>query len=529
MGSRRLGALVLPLGMMLFGEPAAGQAPPQRPEAPALVVLVAVDQMRGDYLARWGDQWTGGFRRFYSDGTVFEHGRQEHAATETAPGHSTMLSGREPVHNGIVLNNRGIQDPTSPVLGTNDSVGASPRRFRGSTLYDWMLVQDSGTQVLSVSRKDRAAILPVGRARGTVLWYAGGQFTTSRYYGDTLPTWVRAFNARGGVARLAGTTWDLLKPESAYAEPDSMPYENGGVDFVFPHKLPAADAIARRIAGYPWMDSLTLSLALEGVQQLRLGRRARPDLLSISLSTTDAVGHAFGPDSREIHDQLLRVDLWLGQFMDSLAQLVPRSRTIYVLTGDHGISSLPEYAVLVRHQQAGRISLAGVAASLEASLEGRFRTGFDVTFDNGLVTGDVAALRARGVNVDSLSAALAAEVGRVPGIAAAYTPATLAAAPESERAAHLWRRLLPPDFGWLICASTKPGYIWSNGNLGAEHGAGNPEDVEVPVAFLGAAIPARHIARPVRTVDIAPTLAQLLMVRPTEPLDGVVLPEVTGP
>jgi arylsulfatase A-like enzyme len=298
---------------------------------------------------------------------------------------------------------------------------------------------------------------------------------------------------------------------------------------VFPHPLPGADAIGRRITAFPWMDSLTLSLALEGVGQLQLGRQPRPDLLAVSLSTTDAIGHAFGPDSREIHDQLLRVDLWLGQFMDSLARLVPRDRTIFVLTGDHGISSMPEYAVLVRHQKAGRISLAWVAAALEARLEGRFQAPFDVTFDNGLVTGDVGALRARGVNVDSLSAALAAEVQGVPGVAAVYTPATLAAAPDSVRAAHLWRRLLPSDFGWLICVSTRPGYIWSNGALGAEHGAGNPEDVEVPVAFFGAGVRAQHVERPVRSVDIAPTLAQLLMIRPTEPLDGVVLPEVVGP
>jgi hypothetical protein len=529
MGCRLVRVLGLPAGLMLLGGPAAGQGPPPRPDAPALVVLIAVDQMRADYLARWGEQWTGGFRRFYAEGTVFEHGRQEHAATETAPGHATMLSGREPVHTGIVLNSRGIQDPASPVLGGNDSVGASPRRFRGSTLYDWMLAQDSGTRVLSVSRKDRAAILPVGRARGTVLWLAGGRFTTSRYYADTLPAWVRAFNDRGGIARLAGTTWDLLRPDSAYAESDSMPYENGGQDFVFPHRLPAADVIGRRIAAYPWMDSLTLALALEGVGQLQLGGRPHPDLLSISLSTTDAVGHAYGPDSREMHDQLLRVDLWLGQFMDSLGRLVSPVRTLFVLTGDHGVQSLPEYAVLVRHRKAGRISLAGVARRLEAQLEGRYRADFDVTFDNGLVTGDVEALRARGVNVDSLSTALADDVGHVPGIAAVFTPATLRAAPDSGTAAHLWRRLLPPDFGWLICVSTKPGYIWSNGSLGAEHGAAGPEDVEVPIAFLGAGIPAQLVERPARTVDIAPTLARLLMVRPTEPLDGVVLPEVVGP
>jgi hypothetical protein len=277
------------------------------------------------------------------------------------------------------------------------------------------------------------------------------------------------------------------------------------------------------------VDSLTLALALEGAGQLQLGRRSHTDLLAISLSATDAIGHAFGPDSREIHDQLLRVDLWLGQFLDSLALLVPRSRTVFVLTGDHGATPMPEYAVVVRHQRAGRVSLAGYAAEVEAALERRFRTEFGVTEDNGILTADIEAMRARGVDVDSLSAALAAEIQRIPGVAAAYTPASLAAASDSVPAVHLWRRLLPPRFGWLICASTRPGYVWSGGTLGTEHGAGNAEDVEVPIAFLGPVIPSRHVARAVRTVDIAPTLARILRVQPTEPLDGVVLPEVVGP
>src|SRR4029077_11609804 len=157
----------------------------------------------------------------WNRGTVYLRGRQDHASTETAPGHSTMLSGREPASTGIVLNSRGVPDPQSPVLGMTDPVGASPRRFQGSTLYDWMLARDPKARVLSVSRKDRGAILPVGRARGDVYWYAGGQFTTSRYYADTLPAWVRAFNARGGVARLAGTSWTLLRPAAHHGAPRS--------------------------------------------------------------------------------------------------------------------------------------------------------------------------------------------------------------------------------------------------------------------------------------------------------------------
>ena len=516
---------------LLIAAIVAGGAAIQTPVVPPptrLVVLIAVDQMRADYLARYASQWTGGFARIYRGGTVFEHGQQDHAATETAPGHSTMLSGRYPAHTGIALNNRGVQDRASPVVGArNDTIGASPRRFRGTTLVDWMLARDLGTRVLSVSRKDRAAIFPIGRARVPVYWLYDGAFTTSRYYADTLPSWVRAFNAGIDTTRLREATWNLLLPDAAYAEPDSVPYENGGTQVTFPHHftgLPGAPA--RELNQLPWIDSLTLAFALAGVHALQIGGRTAPDLLSISLSTTDAIGHAFGPDSREIHDHLLHVDRWLGQFLDSLAAVVPASNTVIVLTADHGVTSIPEYTFLVRHQPAGRVSINGVALGAAAALTRRTRADFSIEADGGLISADVAGLRGHGVDVDSLTATLAAEAGQLRGVSQVYTPRTLARAPHSDQSAELWHRLLPPDYGWLVCAITAPGYVWSAGGPSAEHGGAHPEDIAVPIAFYGSGIRAQLVERPVSTVDIGPTLAALVGVTPAEPLDGSVLSEV---
>ena len=516
---------VLPSSLALT---AALVAPPRpAPRPPSLVVFVAIDQMRGDYLARFSNQWTGGFARLLTQGIVFANGREYHATTETAPGHSTMLSGREPGHTQIVSNNLAVQDPDAPVLGVAVGPGASPRRFHGTTLVDWMLGRDPATRVLSVSRKSDAAILPIGRARAGVYWFENGSFTSSRYYADSLPGWVQAFNARQSAAAFAGTTWQLLLPDSAYREPDSEPFENAGGGFTFPHLLPSTtDSANKSIGSYPWMDSLTLGFALDGVRSLQLGQRDGPDLLSISLSTTDIVGHAYGPDSRELHDQLLRLDRYLGWFLDSLARLVPSNRMVLALTGDHGVTSLPEYTVLVRHQPGGRVWLGGLAAALGQRLRERYEVDFALDFHSGLVSADVAALRARGVSVDSLAAALAAEVRQLPGIARVYTPATLATAPAGDEGARLWRRLLPADYGWLVAALPKPGYVWSTGGLRAEHSGAHPEDINVPVVFLVPGAAPQHPARPVNTVDIAPTLAALLGIKPTEPLDGVVLPEV---
>ena len=159
-----------------------------------------------------------------------------------------------------------------------------------------------------------------------------------------------------------------MRPESEYAEPDSMPYEHNGDDLVFPHALPvSAKDVRDKLASYPWMDSLTLAFALRGARELSLGTGEATDLLSISLSTTDAIGHAYGPDSREMHDHLLRLDKWLGIFLDSLATMVPANRIVLALTSDHGVTSFPEYLTTVKHVSAGRISLDGVGRALSTT------------------------------------------------------------------------------------------------------------------------------------------------------------------
>jgi type I phosphodiesterase/nucleotide pyrophosphatase len=497
-------ALALAVGYPAF-------APP-RPEI-SLVVLVTVDQLRPDYFARFDRQFTGGFRTILDRGTLFDRARQNHAITETAPGHSTLLSGREPARTGIMDNERGVGDDTAPLLGGNPGPGASPRQFQGSALYDWLRAGDPEARVLSVSRKDRGAILPVGRARAPVFWWSAGRFTTSRYYADTLPAWVRAFNARGSAERFAAGRWDLLLPPSAYAEPDKVPYENGGRDVTFPHRLPASGQIAEQLQNYPWMDSLTLAFALEGARALGLGRRSKPDLLLVSLSATDAVGHHYGPDSREIHDQLLRLDRWLGWFLDSLATRVTRARTLMVLTSDHGVQSFPE-----RVPGKGRVWLGDLVGK-----------GRGDAFGSGLLSADTASLARRGVRVDSLAKVLAAVAARRRGVARVFTAATLASAAPNDTAATLWRNTIPTGYGWLIAGVLEPGFVWSTPDAGvAEHGSSAPLDVTVPIAFVGPGIGRATVHRPVRTVDIAPTLAALLGVRPEGSLDGVTLKEIAG-
>ena len=505
--------------------PAATIAQQPATPRPALVVFIAVDQMRPDYFERWPGQLTGGFKRFYETGAYYAQGMQDHAITETAPGHATMLSGRSPASTGVVTNELGVPDSTAPLLIV-PGIGASPRRVHGTMLYDWMKAADPATRVLSVSRKDRGAILPIGKAKVPVFWYQSGIFTTSTYYGDTLPTWLADWNAREGAMKLAGRSWNLLLDEKSYAEPDSQPWERGGSTFLMPKSFSNdSQRVALEVIATPWADSLTADVALEGARALQLGKRETgTDLLSVSFSTTDAIGHVYGPDSRELHDQILRLDRWVGWFIDSLNVLVGGRPIVYALTSDHGVTSFPEY-LKSKNRMGGRARPDSAVLQTWRTLEPKYKTNFDIGFNNGLMLADVNAIRKAKINFDSLASQVASRLANITGVTRIYTPKILAAADTADVDAMRWRRSLPKDFGWIAAASLAPGYIWSFSPAATTHGTTNRDDVLVPIAFMGPGIAAGKYTR-ARTVDIGPTLAAYLGIKPTEPVEGVPLPEV---
>jgi len=496
---------------------------------PTLVVFVTVDQMRADYYARFKPQLTGGLRHLYEGGAFFKNGFQDHAITETAPGHSTTMSGRFPVHTGITSNALGVGAADAPLLGGATELGASPFRFQGTTLTDWMRTADPSMRFLSVSRKDRGAILPIGKSKGDVYWWSGsaGIFTTSTYYADTLPPWVQRFNARRGYAAYAGKSWNLLLPASEYVEPDSVWEESGGSDFLFPHPFPAELAdVAKGFGNYPMMDSLTLAFALQGLKEKQLGADAnRTDLLAISLSTTDAIGHKYGPDSREIHDQILRLDRYLGAFLDSLFTLRDQKRIVIALTGDHGMTPYPEvHSGRYPNQNAKRVSLAGPVTALNASLAAAGVPEKAWAFDEGVFfVHDAAAFASAKVSADSVARAFAAVLRTVPGVMRADMFTDLARAnPAKDKIARRWLHMFDAGGAAKMAVTLTPYSYWESTTY-ATHGMPHDSDANVPVVFWGTGVRRGAYADVVRTVDMAPTLAAILGIKPTEALDGVIL------
>lgn len=511
----------------------ATQATQPAAPRPTLVVMLTIDQLRPDYLSMWERQFTGGLARLMRGGAVFLNGYQDHANTETAPGHASTLSGRFPSSTGIVSNTEGVWDPQSPLIGVRGEAPASPFRFRGTTLIDWMRYANPSAKALSVSRKDRGAILPLGRAMQSVFWYArtNGSFTTSRYYADSLPSWVQAFNARRLPYEWAGKTWDLLLEAAQYGEPDSVPTENGGRNYVFPKPFSnEPSTAAAEISGYPMMDQLTLAFALEGVTQMRLGAGPTTDLLAVSLSSTDAVGHGYGPDSREIHDQILRLDRYLGVFLDSLFKLRDSTRIVLAMTADHAVTPLPGTKSRYPNQGAGKVNIRPAIVPLFASLRaaGVDTSGFGFD-DEGVLRLDDAALARAGLRAEAVARTFATEVMKVPGVLRVDRVATLASKDTTtDYVARRWLHMLPPDLNAAAVITLKPFWYWSAVNF-ATHGSPHDSDANVPILFYGASIKPVRSTRRTLVVDIAPTLAQIIGVRPMERLDGHVVREAIRP
>jgi len=506
------------------GSPSTGAAGRERP---TLVVFITVDQLASDYLQRHGADLDGGLKRLMREGAFWMRGVHDHAITETAPGHASTMSGRFPVSTGISSNSQGVNTDDAPLIGS-DETGASPFRFQGTTLYDWMKAANAATRVLSVSRKDRGAILPIGRAPVDVYWYApDGIFTTSTYYRRELPAWVNAFNARRGGHRMAGRVWNTAREASRYAEPDSMPVESGGGDYTFPHGFPTDSArAASAVRSTPWMDSLTMDLALEGVRVMQLGAAtSRTDLLAVSLSSTDAVGHQWGPDSRELHDQIVRLDAWLGTFLDSLFVLRDSRQVLIALTADHGVAPYPELrSSFYANHAAQRVDLNRVMRYTKARIAADGLDSSAVGFDDGFRVLRPEVFRAASIDPDHYARMWVEELRRTNGVQRADLLTELVNADTvADETARRWLHMFDAR-GPVRAVVTLTPFSYFTGVNYATHGSPHDYDARVPIVFWGSGIRGGARDGEARVVDMAPTLADWLGIRPLERLDGRVLP-----
>ena len=531
-------ALVALLGVLLPSPPAAAAGD----ERPSLVVIVAIDQLRRD---RLDPALPGGLGRIAREGRVYEDALLDHAVSETCPGHVALVTGREPGPIGVTANSYVdratgerrycVEDvaPDAAVFGGGDDPhdGRSPRAIHADGLGDWMKAANPASRVFAVSGKDRAAIAMGGQHADGVYWFRRSDdpgFTTSRYYASELPGWLVEWNAVGLATRVPQEWTHSSEPEGGTPPRiDDYPGESPVRSRTSPHPLHDGDpkALAGNVYHSPFLDLLTLDVARSLVESEDLGRGDAPDLLAISLSATDTVGHAYGPGSLESRDVLLRLDAALGELFDWLEERVGPGRLLVAVSADHGVLPLPEWLAETGRLECpvsgGRVGLVSLMLRFYATLHFELspfswpRPWMDVASE---LTVNRALARDRGVPVDEVVATAERWLEAQPGVRAAWTRREILEG--RDELARLYRNSLDPERSGDLFVQFEPTCLADFDGDGTGHGSPYEYDRAVPLVFWGAGIPRGSIEGPARTIDLAPTLAARLDVAVPADLDG---------
>lgn len=501
---------------------------------PKLIVIVVVDQMRADYLIRFAPYENGGLHFFASKGADFLNANYQHMPTETCLGHSILLSGRNPAHTGIVANewyDRAtskmmycVEDAASPLVG-GPGPAVSPKNFMGENFADWLETSYPGARVLSVSLKDRAAILMAGHHPQGVFWYSHetGNFVTSKYYSEQLPAWAEEFNNRHLVDSYAGKQWTPVLGTNSPA------YHTNEVPAQFPHDMPkqAGRQLNEAVYGSPFGDEVLEALAEAAVNANKLGENPQgaPDLLTIGFSSNDAVGHTFGPDSPEIADEQIRLDRTLDHLIKTLSARIGAENILWALSADHGAEPTPEAERELRHNNAAqRLPFSDALHSIRQQLDAIFQIQDDMHWFVGqtdaMLYFDRDELARHNISVTDASKALSTKVKNVPGIEGLYDVNELNSV-GGWIGTFLRNSVLPARSGDVYYL-TKEWTLFSSKPTGTSHGDPWPYDTHVPLVLAGWHIQAQRISPNVQVADLAPTLAELTGVHwpSSEVLDG---------
>lgn len=535
------------------------------------MLLIVVDQFRYDYLERFGDLFgPNGLRRLIRDGASWTQANYDHTPTYTAPGHGTMMTGAYPAESGIIGNEwidragkkrvSSVSDETVKLLGSGDPKegAASPHRLLSSTIGDELrLVTNDRSKVIGISVKDRSAILPAGRHANAAYWLSNtGTMASSTYYFNQLPAWVAAFNNTKAADKYFGAKWERLVSESEYvkrAGPDSPPWEvvgaASGDTNAFPHTITGGakepnPAFYNAFDHSPFSNDLLVSFAQEAIVNEQLGQDDEPDVLTVSFSANDYIGHRYGPYSQEAMDAVLRVDRQIATLLDFVQARVGLGNTLIAFTADHGVAPIPEQAAALGLGGA-RIKTADVLTAVRSAISARYNPqgkspdpsadyilkynyygAVTEAFINGNIYFDYEAFKRDNVDLDEISRVVAAAAQAIPGVARCFTRAQLLRGamsitdPIERRVLHGFS---PARSGDVVIIAEPFKYLGQT--ITATHGSPYSYDTHVPLMIMGAGvIPGRYL-EPASPADIAPTLSALLRLTAPTSVTGRVLTE----
>jgi len=607
---KRLTAVFLLL--LFFGNLPVAQ-PRQPTKKPRLVLVIVVDQFRYDYLTRFRDLFaTGGFKRLMREGAHWTNANYPFTPTKTAPGHTAIMTGAPPSVSGIAANEwieretarkvTSVGDSSAKLLGSGRREGGeSPRRLLASTVGDELRrATDKQAKVIGIAGKPRSAILTVGRSANAAYWLSSssGNLVSSDYYFPELPDWVKDFNRTQPLHKYFGARWERLLPESEYlkhAGADSAPWEKvvkAGITNVFPHTITGGaeqpgDAFYDALDHSPFINEELASFAKLAIEKEQLGADEVTDLLSVSFSGNDYVGHRYGPQSQEVMDMALRVDRQIGALLDFVDARIGLKNTLVIFSSDHGVAPLLGQSAArgvvpteIRNAdviKAIRAAIGSVAtgrgnqllnpASI-ASVESedyifKYRDGSALKdgIINGNVYFDLEALKRAGVSLDQITRVAGEAVLKVPGIARYFTRSQLercrascprcetdepglrtnqrvslaklrrtgmSVLPCSDLGDPVGQRVLrgfdPKLSGDLILVQ-KP-FLYLADSFGtANHGSPYSYDTHVPVMIMGQGFKPGHYPEPATPLDIAPTVARVLGIATPSKSQGRILRE----
>jgi predicted AlkP superfamily pyrophosphatase or phosphodiesterase len=517
-------------------------------ERPKLVVGVVIDQMRWDFLYRYYGRYqaNGGFKRLLAEGFSCENTFIPYTPTVTACGHTCIYTGSVPAIHGITGNNwwerelnRMVyctEDGTVKSVGSSDELGKmSPRNMLTTTICDELrLATNFRSKVIGVAIKDRGGILPAGHSANAAYWYdnKSGDWISSTYYMNELPQWVKDFNAKKMVDKYYEQGWSTLYPSANYPQStadekdyESRPFGSDQKSFPYDLKKFIGNNYAA-VAATPFGNSLTADMARAAVDAEQLGADSVTDFLAVSFSSTDYVGHSFGPNSIEIADTYLRLDRDLGIFLDYLDKKIGKGNYLFFLSADHGVAHIPGF-MKENKLPSGILKEPELQKDLNTLLKDK--TGYDklvLNISNYQVFLDHRVIDSAKLNKEELTGFVVNYLSHVEGIARVFNLDELGEVTLNTKVKEMVNNGYYPRRSGDIQMIFQPQWIDAVGNTGTTHGLWNPYDTHIPLLFYGWNIKPGKTNRETYMTDIAATVAALLHIQMPNGCVGKVITEV---
>lgn len=512
---------------------------------PKLVVGLVIDQMRWDYLYRYQDLYgPNGFKRLLKDGFSAENTMIPYVPTYTAVGHTCIYTGSVPAVTGIVGNNwfdkttgKNVyctEDSTVSTVGSNSKAGKmSPDNLWVTTITDELRLSNNfKSKVIGIALKDRGAILPAGHSANAAYWYDAGKWITSTHYMNALPEWVKVYNDKDLAGAYMAKDWNTLLPINKYdlSTEDDKPYENkirGESTVTFPHRLSViSDSFKyESFRTTPMANTFTFDFAKAVIDNEKMGSNSVTDFLAVSISSTDYVGHSFGPNSIEIEDTYLRLDKDIAEFLAYLDTKLGKGNYTLFLSADHAVAHIP--AFLAEHKiPGGTFEEADLRKELNNLIETNFGLkGMVQSLQNYQVYLNCDEIEKQGKDVEMIKKAIIKLLKQKPSIVNAFELDEMAETtlPEPQRTmfANGYNTKRSGDIQFIL----KPGYF-DGGKKGTTHGLWNPYDAHIPCVFYGWGVKPGKTNRETYMTDIAPTIAAMLKIQMPNGSVGKVITEL---